>query len=447
MSKLINQEAIVKLSQGLHQKAKDLVEVEKNRALAAEGVIDAKVEQNIADIQAINNAETGILKQAKDYVDEAIHNVDAGALKDRVDAIESKNTEQDEEIAKKVAKEDVVNELTETVEGKVLDARQGKVLKDLVDGEIARATSAEEVLSGRLDVIEGSGEGSVKKALEDAKAHTDEKIGEVNGTISTLEGRVATNETEISNIKDALSNKNSNTIVVNDESEIEGANPSPKVGDLAYVINSKRAYIFKGVTALAVAEVPAGWVVFDEITSELDLVDYLKKTEADATYRKIADKIVEGDLDTALVSKIDGKADQTTLESEIESAKEFATSEAQREAGVVDGKLTTAKEELQGNIDGVSARVEANEGAIAILNGEVGTEGSVAKKISDALSTYSDTEEVKALLTNVVGSLDLSIVEDQIVLKAGGVDGVTLSQTSLDLVTDAEIEEILATLQ
>ena len=86
MSKLINQQAITRLSQGLHQKAKDLVEAEKNRALAEEGRIEAKVEQNISDIAAINNVETGILKQAKDYVDAAIENVDAGALEDRIEA-------------------------------------------------------------------------------------------------------------------------------------------------------------------------------------------------------------------------------------------------------------------------------------------------------------------------------------------------------------------------
>ena len=168
MSKLINQQAITRLSQGLHQKAKDLVEAEKNRALAEEGRIEAKVEQNISDIAAINNVETGILKQAKDYVDAAIENVDAGALEDRIEAVETENVEQDEEITKKVAKADVINGLEETLEGKVLDARQGKVLKDLVDGEVTRAVESEGVLSGRLDVIEGVGEGSINKALEDA---------------------------------------------------------------------------------------------------------------------------------------------------------------------------------------------------------------------------------------------------------------------------------------
>ena len=457
MSKLINQQAITKLAQGLHQKSKDLVAVERNRALEVEGQISAKVDKNISDIAAINNAETGILKQAKDYVDAAIEGVDTSALGSRIAAVETKNVEQDKEIAKKVAKADVVNGLKETLEGKVLDARQGKVLKDLVDGEVARATEAEGDLAGRLDVIEGAGEGSINKALKDAKVYTDGKIGEVNGAISGLEGRVATNEGEISNIKDILANKNSNTIVVETEEEISIENPTPKIGDLAFVISTKRAYIYKGIQAAILSGIPAGWVVFDEITNELDLVNYLKKTDAEATYRKIADKITEGDLAVNLAAKINNKADtatvnaaldlkanQNTLESEVASARTFATSEAQREAGVVDRKLTSAKAELQGNIDTVDGKVEANKSAIAVLNGDVSTTGSVDKKIKDALTPYSNTAAVKSMLTNVVGSLTLSIVEDQVVLSAGGVDGVEISKTSLDMITNAEIDEILA---
>ena len=457
MSKLINQQAITKLAQGLHQKSKDLVAVERNRALEVEGQISAKVDKNISDIAAINNAETGILKQAKDYVDAAIEGVDTSALGSRIAAVETKNIEQDKEIAKKVAKADVVNGLKETLEGKVLDARQGKVLKDLVDGEVTRATTAEGVLAGRLDVIEGVGEGSINKALEDAKVYTDGKIGEVNGAISGLEGRVATNEGEISNIKDILANKNSNTIVVETEEEISIENPTPKIGDLAFVISTKRAYIYKGIQAAILSGIPDGWVVFDEITNELDLVNYLKKTDAEATYRKIADKITEGDLAVNLAAKINNKADtatvnaaldlkanQNTLESEVASARTFATSEAQREAGVVDRKLTSAKAELQGNIDTVDGKVEANKSAIAVLNGDVSTTGSVDKKIKDALTPYSNTTAVKSMLTNVVGSLTLSIVEDQVVLSAGGVDGVEISKTSLDMITNAEIDEILA---
>lgn len=49
----------------------------------------------------------------------------------------------------------------------VSDSTWEKINKDITD-EIARAKAAEEALSGRLDVVEGDGEGSINKAVKDA---------------------------------------------------------------------------------------------------------------------------------------------------------------------------------------------------------------------------------------------------------------------------------------
>lgn len=451
MTKLINQENLKRLAQGLHNKAKDLVSTEQERATAEEARLEGLINGNTSSIANINNPETGILKQAKDYVDTAIAGVDAGALETRIEVVEAKNTEQDAAIAGKVAKTDIANNLTQTTTGKVLDATQGKALNDKIVAETQRATAAEQAnaqaiatevsnrkgeitrveglvttekeralaaetsLSERLDVIEGAGEGSITKALTDAKSYTDRKIGEVNGTISTLQGKVTANEGEISKLKDAVSNKNNNTIVVEVESEIATANENPKVGDLAFVISTKRAYIYKGVEAAILADVPAGWVVFDEITNELDLVSYLKKSEAESLYRKKSEKIAEGDLNSALSSKINNKADSSTVTA-------------------LDGKITT-----------VESKANANASAIEVLNGS--GVGSVSKSISTALESYSNTEAVKTMLTGVVGSLELSIVGDEVILSAGGKDtGITISQTKLNLVTTAEIDEMLSSI-
>lgn len=340
--------------------------------------------------------------------------------------------------------------------------------KEAIAAETQARETAVNGLSGRLDVIEGTGEGSVKKALQDAKTYTDGKVQEVNGAnaalsekveankaalgtvdtriatakgeaiesaktytdgeigkidtaykaadtkvledakadaqakvqeakaalegsistvdgkvdsaktelqgnIDTLAGRVSTNESEISKLKDAVSNKNSNTIVVNTEDEIATSNPNPKVGDMAYVISSKRAYIFKGVDALSAKAVPQGWVVFDEITSELDLVNYLKKSEADTTYRKLADKIAEADLATELVSKIDSKLDGTQVDSKISAA-----------------------------VSPVSTKVDTNEAAIA-------------KEVSDRQGEIS---RVEGLVTSAKGELTSSLTEKETALKA-----------------------------
>lgn len=69
MSKLVDKERLAKLAQALNARMKAAVEAEADRAKAAEQAVDAKAVANAEAIAAINNAETGILKQAKDYAD------------------------------------------------------------------------------------------------------------------------------------------------------------------------------------------------------------------------------------------------------------------------------------------------------------------------------------------------------------------------------------------
>ena len=215
------------------------------------------------------------LKDAKAYADEKVQEVNGAnsALSKRVEANET---------------------ALGLVDGKISTAKTGAVedAKTYTDAEITKIDTAYKAAD--------------TKVLEDAKADAQAKVQEakteLDNSINTLKGRVTTNESDIQNLKNAVANKNNNTIVVNTEDEIATTNANPKVGDMAYVISTKRAYIFKGAEALPAKAVPQGWVVFDEITSELDLVNYLKKSEADTTYRKLADKIAEADLATELVS-------------------------------------------------------------------------------------------------------------------------------------------------
>lgn len=85
----------------------------------------------------------------------------------------------------------------ETVEGSVKKAlKDAKTYADgllttatnAIGAEKTRAEGAEKALAGRLDVVEGTGDGSIKKALQDAKSYTDGKIG----TIPAQVGETAT---------------------------------------------------------------------------------------------------------------------------------------------------------------------------------------------------------------------------------------------------------------
>lgn len=256
--------------------------------------------------------------------------------------------------------------------------------------------SAKTYTNGQISTIDTAYKAADAKVLEDAKADAAEKvrvakealessISGVDGKVTALTSKVSANETAISNLRDAISNKNSNTIVVNTEDEIATANANPKVGDMAYVISSKRAYIYKGVEALSVKSVPQGWVVFDEITSELDLVNYLKKSEAEATYRKLSAKIAESDLATDLSSKINGKADTSYVNTEL--AK----------------KATPAQ--ITEAVNPVSQKANANESAIA----------------REVTNRQGEITRVEGLVTSVdgkVNGLSTSLTEKETALKA-----------------------------
>lgn len=212
--------------------------------------------------------------------------------------------------------------------------------------------AADNNLAKRLDTIEGVGDGSVKKALADAKSYTDSEISRINGensglanrvtanenAISGLNGKMGTAQTDIANLKDAVANKNSNTIVVETINEIQTNNPNPKIGDMAYVIGLKKAYIYKGAGAKAsLPAPPTGWMIFDEITTELDLAAYLKLTDADNRYRAKSVKIAEVDLSTDVVNKINGKASTGYVDTTVENI----VAPVRTKANKVEGDLTS----------------------------------------------------------------------------------------------------------
>lgn len=304
------------------------------------------------------------LQDAKSYADTKVSEVNGAneALSGRVNTLEG-------EMAK--------------VDGKISTAKTGAVedAKTYTDAEITKIDTAYKAADAQvLSDAKAHAEAKVqeaKTALEGSISVVDGKVAsaktELQGNIDILAGRVSTNESDIQNLKNTVANKNNNTIVVNTEDEIATTNANPKVGDMAYVISTKRAYIFKGVDALSAKAVPQGWVVFDEITSELDLVNYLKKSEADTTYRKLADKIAEVDLATELVSKIDSKLDGTQVDSKISAA-----------------------------VSPVSTKVDANEAAIT-------------KEVSDRQGEIS---RVEGLVTSAKGELNASLTEKETALKA-----------------------------
>jgi hypothetical protein len=317
------------------------------------------------------------LQDAKSYADTKVSEVNGAneALSGRVNTLEG-------EMAK--------------VDGKISTAKTGAVedAKTYTDAEITKIDTAYKAADAQvLSDAKAHAEAKVqeaKTALESSISVVDGKVAsaktELQGNIDILAGRVSTNESEISKLKDAVSNKNSNTIVVETEDEIATANANPKVGDMAYVISTKRAYIYKGVDALSAKAVPQGWVVFDEITSELDLVNYLKKSEAEATYRKLSAKIAESDLATELVNKIDAKADKSYVDGELAGKTDEAYVNSKVEEVVAPVRTESAQ-----NKANITKEVEDRKAEITRVEGVITSSVNAAKQELTSSLTEKET--------------------------------------------------------
>ena len=196
----------------------------------ATGLVKA-VADNAAAITAINNADTGILKTAKDYADSLV--ADGSAIDGRIDALEAVKhthnnkalldtyTQTEENLADAVAKKHEHANATELdkiqagdvakwnaaqanaevtaatalssakteLEGKITAAQtaaEGKVTA-LASGAVAANTAA-------IEVINGTSDGSISKALSDAKAYTD----------ALASGQVTTNKNDIASLLEQI---------------------------------------------------------------------------------------------------------------------------------------------------------------------------------------------------------------------------------------------------
>lgn len=342
------------------------------------GFNDEKFQQNIQSVVEKNTEQDGRLD-----IIEGSEEVEGSIAKSLADA----KAYTDSEVNKAKA---TVTELEKKVTANT--SALGTVDSRIATAKQEAITESKEFTTSEIGKIDTAYKAADAKVLEDAKADTLEKVNaaksELNGKIDGLTGKVTNAESEIANLKDALSNKNSNTIVVETEAEIAEANANPKVGDLAFVITSKRAYIYKGPEAVTAKNAPEGWVVFDEITNELDLVKYLKKDEAESTYRKKVDKIAEVDLATELTQKIDSKLNGNQVDSKISAAVAPISAKADANEQAIAKETADRKGEIT-RVEGLvtaetSARTEAIDSVKQELNGTISDVSSKADGIDTA---------------------------------------------------------------
>ena len=187
---------------------------------------------------------------------------------------------------------------------------------------------------------------------DEAKAHAQQLVQTLTQTVNGIDERVTTNHDDIEEIKRNISSKNSNTLVYETMEEFTQAAGSlkPKKGDLAFVIDVKKAFIYKEEAAPVVmyggVAAPEGWVLFDEITTQLDLKEYAKTVEVERQINDLDGKVeAETRRATAKEQDIDSKADR--------AGSDLAAETLARKSAVsgVEAKITSKEQEINTKIE------------------------------------------------------------------------------------------------
>jgi len=363
------------------QRAKDAVQPELSQldsAISAEEVArqsaDSAIEGRLSTLEGSGEGSVAKAEQdAKDYADQKVADLVNSApavldtLKELSDALGG-----DENFAVTVSNQ--------------IGAVDGKVDQEISDRQAAvsaeqgRAQAAEEALDGRLDIIEGSGEGSVAKAEQDAKDYTDEKIGDLEGQpdVATYVGQLS------SSVFGAISAE---------QSRAEGAE-----GALSGRLD-----------ALEADPVTKAYVDGEVSTLEGSI-------SAEQSARELADSALEGRLDSL-------EADPTT--------KSYVDSQVSAEQSRAEG----AESALDGRLDAL----EADPTTKTYVDGQISSEQSARQSADSALSGRLDALEADPVTKTYVDG-EVSDLQGQITQEISDRQGAVSAEQSAREAADQALD-------
>ena len=374
-----------------------------------------------AEQQRAQNVEQGLRDDLGQKADPAAANGSAFARIAQVkadltnEAITARAAEKKAQDAADAAQADV-NDLTALV-GDAADTADDATVYGAIAAEKARAMAAEKKAQDQADAnkaaiatLNGNDtvEGSVDKKIKDAINKVNTTAAGLGTRVEALEGkvgsaddaakadgslyaRVAKNAADIDAIEADYLKSTDKTALENaiktEKDRIDAFYASAEVGDKAIdTLKEIQDYITSDGTAAKkmTEDIAANKTAIDAINNET--------TGILAKAKKYAD-----DQDAA---------QKEALEGAIATAKQGAIEAA---ASAADTKVNAAKTELQGKIDkkadqtALEAEVEraqgaeqANASAIATLNGDVNTNGSVAKAVNEAKTALTTEINKKA---------------------------------------------------
>ena len=345
---------------------------------------DAKIGvDDVAELKYTNTAMTGV-EDVKTAIDVLVKNIqiNSAALTDataNVNGLAERLTQAEKDIDQ--AEKDI-----DALEGKVGDANSG-LIKQVADlekaneagGEVAnaikeakdaanaaaaavvteqsRAEGEEAKLAGRLDVVQGTGDGSIAKALEDAKKYAKEQADGKDAAIAAAKSAADAAQADVDTLEGVVG------------SATDGTDANTVFGKIA----KAQAQADKGVSNAAAEKTRAE-------AAEKTLDDKIK---AEAQARENADNALDSKL-TAEIERAQGA--ESALDTRV-TANKAAIDKLNGSVDTVGSVANAVKKEETRAIaieQGLRTDVDANKAAIETLNGD--GEGSVNKKIETAIA-------------------------------------------------------------
>ena len=389
----------------------------KTQGIASEAVLSQLQETVSAIDEAVKAIEADYLKAAdKQELSDAIT-----AEADRAKGEEKKNA--DAIVAEKERAEGIEGDhetRIAAIEADYLVEADKTELSNAINAEKERAMAAEKVNSDAIAVLNGTGEGSVTKTVDDAinKFATDVTNDDVVNSYKELIDWVATHGSEAAEMAAAIE---ANEASISDLEKLVGSLPEGETSENIV------AYIQKLVAA---EETRATGVESGFETRIKNLEDTVGttadgKTVAEQISEAVADvqadvneleEVVNTKADSSTVTTlsekvdgIDGEVDQ--LQTDLEAAEEaLATKAAASDVTALQGDMTTAKADiaqLKTDVDAVETKASANETAISTLSSihatdKAALEASISDN-ADAIQALEDslveitTDEIDAL--------------------------------------------------
>ena len=251
-----------------------------------------------------------------------------------------------------------------TLEGEVKNAVAA------ILGEAKRAKDAEAALDARLDIIEGSAdtEGSIAKALADAKSYTDTEIGKLDADITSAAVEAGKGiQVQVVEADGKITNVN---VTGNFDSKYDAS------GAAATVDGKLESYKTSNDAAVAAAK-KAG----DDAQADVDALEAKVGTVAEG-------KTVVGLINEAKQAAIEAATyDDTQVKADIAAnAAAIAKKADSTTVSAIDGRVATIEGDYLKAADktALEGKITENKNAIAVLNGT--GEGSVSKQVADAVA-------------------------------------------------------------